>query len=178
MSDLRKFMTEHRDEFDSSEPDPGHFRRFEDLVESGVRLSQPAVNRTMMLKAAALILLMITVAVFIFDLGRREIRERFSAGSRASELPIEIRQAIEYYDNQTTKQLGTMHKLAANQREPGMVSESARNQIHNLDAATEELKKLFAGNPGNERILDAIIQNQQMKESVLTNIISQISQKK
>ena len=171
-------MTEHHDEFDSSEPDPGHFGRFEELLESRVHQSQPAVSRSMMLKAAALILLMITVAVFIFDLGSREIRERFSAGSRANDLPTEIRQAIEYYDNQTIKQLGTMHKLAANQLEPGVVSESARNQIRNLDAATEELKKLLADNPGNERILDAIIQNQQMKESVLTNIISQISQKK
>ncbi|MEI6683078.1 MAG: hypothetical protein WCO44_10650 [Bacteroidota bacterium] len=171
-------MTEHRDEFDSSEPDPGHFRRFEERLGGQEPLKLPVINRTMMLKIAALILLMITVAVFVFDLGTREIRERFSAGSQANELPAEIRQAIEYYDIQTTKQLGTMNKLAANHMEPGVAGESAMNEIRNLDAATEELKTLLADNPGNEHILDAIIQNQQMKESVLTNIISQISQKK
>ena len=178
MSDLEKYIGDHRDEFDTREPGPGHFRRFEDRLAGQPLQVQPVADRTVMLKVAAVILLLITVSVFIFDFAGREIRERFATAKPGTELPLEIREAVQYYDNQATTQLGTLHKLAAARNEPGTAGESAMKEMQSLDAATAELKTLLAANPGDERILDAIIQNQQMKESVLNNLISQVSQKK
>lgn len=177
MTDLEKFMVDHRDEFDAYEPAQGHFERFGQRLASKP-VVEPALRQPVMLKIAAIILLMITVSVFVFDLAGRAISDRFASGRQGGELPLEIRQAVQYYDNQTDTQLAALHKLAALQHEPGGISEAAVKEIRDLDAATAELKKLLAGNPGNERILDAIIQNQQMKESVLNTIISRVSQQK
>jgi hypothetical protein len=178
MNDLEKYMRDHRDEMDDQEPGPGHFERFESRLALQPAGVHPGVNRFAMLRIAALILLLITVSVFIFDFAGREVRERFATKKAGAELPLEIREAVQYYDNQTTNRLGTLHKLAATQNEPGAPGESARKEMQNLDAATAELQQLLAANPGNERILDAIIRNQQMKETVLNNIISQVSQTK
>lgn len=178
MPDLKRYIADHREEFDGQEPDPGHFSRFGKLLDNQPAVHQPPANRPMLLKVAALILLMITVSVFLFDMASREIRERFAGEKSVAELPLEIREAMQYYDNQATNNLGTIQKLAANSREAGLVNESARVEIQALDAATAELKKQLADSPGNERILEAIIQNQQMKESVLQTIIKQVSQKK
>jgi len=178
MPDLEKYIKDHKDEFDTLEPGNGHFHRFEDRLASQPVAVQPGIKRPMILKVAALILLMITVSVFVFDLATREIRERFATEKPGTELPLEIREAVQYYNNQTNTQIGTLRKLAAARREAGVASESAAAEIKNLDAATAELKKLLADNPGNEHILDAIIQNQQMKGSVLQTIITQLSQTK
>ena len=178
MKDLEKFIVDHRDEIDSTEPYPGHFQRFERRLASHPVASGSAFRPSLMLKIAAIILLMITVSVLVFDMASREISHRFASREQRAELPIEIRQAVQYYSNQTDTQLSTLNKLAAAQHEPGGISETAVREIRDLDAATAELKKLLDGNPGNERILDAIIQNQQMKESVLNTIISRVSQQK
>ena len=47
-----------------------------------------------------------------------------------------------------------------------------------LNEHTELMAAQLAASPGNERIIEAIIQNQQMKESVVNNIIAQVSQTK
>ena len=176
MQNLEKYIKNHLDEFDSGEPEPGHFKRFEDRFAEQPVLKSSGRDRSLLLKIAALIIILITVSVFVFDFATREIRERFAVEKRGSELPVEIREAVQYYDNQTNTQIATLHKLAANREDAGTLNASAVKEIQSLDATTDELKKSLAENPGNEHILDAIIRNQQMKQTMLTNIISKLSQ--
>ena len=176
MPNLEKFIKDHLEEFDSFEPEPGHFKRFEDRLKAQPGLKPSVHNRWMMLRIAALIIILITVSVFVFDLATREIRERFAAEKQGAELPLEIREAVRYYENQTDMQVATLHKLAAHHEDAGALNASALKEIQSLDATTNELKKSLSENPGNEQILDAIIRNQQMKESMLNTIITQLSQ--
>jgi hypothetical protein len=171
-------MSEHRDEFDSFEPDPGHFGRFEQRLAAQPQTMRPLVNRSVMLRIAALVLVLISISVFLFEYAGKFIGERFAAGRAGTELPLEVREAVQYYENQAATRLGTLNALAANQKGTGNISESALSEIRTLDASTADLKKMLAASPGNEHILDAILRNQQMKESVLNNIISQVSQTK
>ena len=176
MQKLDKYIKDHLDEFDSCDPEPHHFKRFEDRLAEQPVLKPSGRDRSLLLKIAALIIILITVSVFVFDFATREIRERFAAEKQGSELPVEIREAVQYYDNQTNTQIATLHKLAANREDAGTLSASAVKEIQSLDATTDELKKSLAENPGNEHILDAIIRNQQMKQAMLTNIITKLSQ--
>ena len=178
MSDLEKYIIDNKEDFDSTEPPPGHFGRFESRLNGHAVKAEPEIGRAMLFKVAAVILVLITGSVLVFDLVTKEIRERFASEKPGSEIPAEISEAVQYYDNITNTQLGTLHTIAATQQESGVALASAASEIKEIDAATEELKKLLADNPGNERILDAIIQNQQMKQSVLNTIISKIEQKK
>ncbi len=174
MSDIEKFTREHHDEFDTFEPEAGHFERFESRLQQ-----QPVIrighHRSAMLKVAALILILISVSVFAFDFATREIRNRFASGKTGSELPVEICEAVQYYDNQTNAQLLALSKLTSGNTEALKISESAIKEIRNLDDATADLKNNLSASPGNEHILDAIIRNQQLKEIMLNNIINQLS---
>lgn len=176
MSNLEKYIKDHSEEFDTYEPEPGHFGRFEDRLIKQPVLKPSGHNRSLLLKIAALIIILITVSVFVFDFATREIRERFASEKYGTELPIEIMEAVQYYDNQASTQIATLHRLVANREDAGTLSATAIIEIQSLDAATDDLKKSLAENPGNEHILDAIIRNQQMKETMLTNIITQLSQ--
>jgi hypothetical protein len=144
--------------------------------------SQPAMavdhTRSRLLKVAAFIVILISVSVFLVEFVTRELSERFALSNQGSELPLEITEAIQYYDNQANVQLGALNKLAASNSEAISLNETALSEISKLDFATAELKNTLSVNPGNEHILDAIIQNQQMKESILNNIIKQLSQSK
>jgi hypothetical protein len=178
MSDLEKYIKDHQEEFDSTEPEPGHLRRFEDRLAEQPGMKLPRFNRPLLLKIAALIIILISVSVFIFEFATREIRDRFAHESQAAELPSEILEAVQYYDNQTITQLATIHKLAFNNSDAEALSSATLKDIRSLDASTDELKKSLAQNPGNEHILDAIVRNQQMKENMLNTIITQISNSK
>jgi hypothetical protein len=176
MSNLEKFINEHHNEFDTYEPDPGHFERFESRFNEQPAILRSGYNKSVMLKIAALILILISVSVFVFEFATREIRDRVASERSATELPLEISEAVQYYDNQTSAQLGILQKLAADNTEARFLSESALKEISDLDIATSDLKKTLSSDPGNEHILDAIMLNQQMKELILNNIINQISQ--
>jgi hypothetical protein len=178
MPNLQKMIREHREEFDDMEPAAGHFDRFAARLEEQPLTRSRAGNSTRMLKIAAVIIVLITVSVAVFDLATNEIRQRFANAKQGAELPLEIREAVQYYDNQTTVQLAAINKLAATHENSGTLGASALKDVQALDNATEELKKTLAGDPGNEHILDAIIRNQQMKESMLKTIITQLSQVK
>jgi hypothetical protein len=178
MPNLEKYIRDHHDEFDSIEPEQGHFRRFEDRLNARHETRMPDRNRSRLLKIAALIILLVSVSVFVFDFATREIRERLAAGQKGTEMPVEIREALQYYDNQTKTQIAAIQKLTTNHEDATTLNASALKDIQSLDASTDELKRSLSGNPGNEHILDAIVRNQQMKETMLNTIITQLTQLK
>jgi hypothetical protein len=178
MSEIQKFIRENREKFDDSEPLSGHFERFAARLNEQPAMQPRTSHRSPVLKVAAIIVVLISVSVFIIDFATREIRERFAIDDNSNELPAEIREAMQYYENQSNTKIATMHQLAANRQDADALNASAFNEIRSLDATTSELKKSLAENPGNERILDAIIQNQQMKETMLNTIISKLSDSK
>jgi hypothetical protein len=177
MPELEKYIREHLGEFNSFEPEQDHFGRFQNRMSS-----QPVLavshTRSRLLKVAALIVILISVSVIVVEFVTREIGERFVLLNQGSELPLEITEAIQYYDNQAMVQMGTLNTLASCNSEAISLNETALSEISKLNLSTAELKNTLLVNPGNEHILDAIIQNQQMKESILNNIIKQLSQSK
>jgi hypothetical protein len=177
MANLEKYMKDHRDEFDSGEPEPGHFRRFEERLAASHIEPGPASGRGHLLKVAALILLLISVSAVVFDFATKELREKF-AGRGEAELPFEISEAVNYYDNQASVKMAVLEKLAVDREDGALLTEAAAKEIRDLDAATNDLKRSIAMNPGNEQIFDAIIRNQQMKETYLNTLINQLSHTK
>jgi hypothetical protein len=175
MSKLERFVNEHRAEFDSDEPESGHSERFAALLDSQVVVSGPPRRVFGTLKIAAVILVLISFSVLIFETATRSIREWFSAQAVRTELPVEIRDAVKYYDDRANAQIAAIHQLSLNRDDAAVISASALKEIRLLDAGTEELKKSLTVNPGNENLLDAIVRNQQMKDNMLENIITQLS---
>jgi hypothetical protein len=176
MSNLEKFVRDHLAEFNSDEPGTGHFRRFEDRLESLPGHSRNLPGRYSALRVAAMILILVTVSVVVFDTVTSGLRDWFSAGKGPSELPAEIRDAMKYYDDRATIQIAAIRELAMNREDAAAINASALREIGHLDAGSEELKRTLAANPGNEMLLPAIVRNRQMKENMLKTIIRQLSQ--
>ena len=175
MARIEQFIREHRSDFDMQEPDEGHFGRFAALLDQQESKPVHMINRGKILRIAAVILLLISLSAVVFDFATRSIRERFAGSESSFEVSDEINEAILYYDRQTQAKLAALGNLAAGSQEAGLMQSSVLKEIKNLDDATEDLKSCLRQNHGNERIQAAIIQNQQMKESILNNVLTRIN---
>jgi len=176
MAKLEKYIRDHQGEFDSAEPAPGHFERFETRLQQQRDHISPGMGRFAMLQAAALILILIALGVFVFELATKGIMDRLNNRSSGTELPQDVKDAVQYYDFQVARQLDQIHTLASDANEAQLLSMNAEKEMKNLENSAHELKKCLSENPNNERVLAALIQNQQMKEGIMNNIIQQLNQ--
>lgn len=176
MKNLEQYIRDHRDEFDAEEPEEGHFEAFRSRLAFEPQAVKTPARNFAMLRVAAVVLLMITVSVAVFEFGARYIGNTLRAGNDEKELPAEIREAMQYYDNRASAGIAEIRQLAAAHSGIGTDGKEALREISGLDASTEELKRALADDPGNEKISDAILRNQQMKDAILTHIITRLSQ--
>jgi len=178
MTELENFINAHRSDFDNQEPDSGHFKRFEQRLEETPAIKNHLFNGISALKVAAIIVFFISVSVIVFDLSTRAIKTRLFREQAVIELPSEVREAMQYYNQQADIQLGKINQLAGDRIEARELCQSALKEIKILNDNSAELEKNLSENPNNCRIQAAIIQNQKMKEGVLNTIISQLSLQK
>ena len=175
MNNLDKLIQENRDQFDGIEPLDGHFERFRESL--GI-LGQPAVTGRSgfsMLKVAAVILVIITGSILVFDLATHSLRERFSSSKEGVEMTAEMTEAVQYYDARALAQLNVVRKLANDPVQADLINENAIKEMQSLDESTRELRKSLTENPNCERLQAAIIQNQQMKEGIMNTIVNHLN---
>jgi len=178
MSHLKKFIEANRAAFDEDEPGPNHFEKFNDrlrMLEDKSIVSKPSFQ---LLKVAAVIVVLISISVLLFEVATSQLKSRLTAEGPGYELPQDISDAIQYYDNESASKIATLRQLALNEGESEALCGSVMSEIKLLDATTTELRKSLEQTPGNQHIYDAIIQNQQMKESMLNNVIDQLKKSK
>lgn len=169
MDNLEKFVLENRDAFDIAPPE-GHFERFMEKLETGSHVRHFYLERNFMLKIAAAILVLLTTFALVFDFTAQKLQ----ASHKSASLPPEIQEAMNYYQRTTNDQLGEIHRLACCGQDLKSLNDLAEKELKSLDTKSEELKKNLAENPGNERVQAALIQNEQMKKSVMDNMIEKI----
>ena len=178
MDKLDKFISENARLFDDSEPDHGHFQRFSEKLDQEYDVERNRFSRNLMLRIAAGILILITASVLVFDLGVNRLSKSIGMNNAASGLNDEMQNAMVYYDGLTTNRMGEFNKLACCGEEQIQLNSIVSSELNDLDANIAELKKALSANPDNERVQAALIQNQQMKNQVLDNMISQMKKTK
>jgi hypothetical protein len=178
MDKLDKFINENASLFDDSEPDDGHFKRFSDKLDQESGVDSNLFKRNLMLKIAAVIIVLITATVLVFDLGMKRFSKSIEMSNAGTGLNTEMQNAMLYYDGLTTNRLGEFNKLACCGEEQIHLNSMVSSELNSLDANISELKKALEQNPDNERVQAALIQNQQMKNQVLDNMISQMKKTK
>ena len=174
MDKLDKFISENAGLFDDSEPDHGHFERFSEKLDQESRINSFRINRSLMLKIAAVILILITGTVLVFDMGLKRLSKSIETYNAGRHLNKEMQNAMSYYDGLTKGRLGEFKKLACCGEEQVHLNSMVSSELNSLDANIAELKQALIVNPGDERVQAALIQNQQMKGQVLDNMISQM----
>jgi hypothetical protein len=178
MDKLDKFIIENAGSFNDSEPDPGHFKRFRAKLDQGSGKGTFRIHSNLMLKIAAVILILITATFLIFYFVTKPLNNAIEMNSAGTGMTDEIRDAMVYYDGQTKNRLIEFNKLACCGEEKVHLNSMVSGELNTLDANIAELKQTLQANPDNERIQAALIQNQQMKEQVLDNMINQMKKQK
>jgi hypothetical protein len=178
MKEIEKIIETHRAEFDDSEPSPGHLSRFEMRLNEDKEGRVIRMRHPMLLKIAALVLLLITLSVVVLNQKTRSFHSLLGLDYAYAELPSEVTEAMQYYDGQAIRQLDEINKLTGPGRQGTELNQAIVREMQSLDDNTAALKKAFSENPHNERILDAIIQNQKMKGTITNTILSQLDQSK
>jgi hypothetical protein len=178
MDKLDKFIRENAGLFDDSEPDHGHFGRFSEKLDQDSRITAFRINRSLMLKIAAGILVLITATVLIFDIGMKRLSKSVEMVNTGTGLTNEMQDAMFYYDGETSSRLGEFNKLACCGEEKVNLNSMVSSELNSLDGNIAELKHALKQNPDNERLQAALIRNQQMKNEVLDNMINQMKKTK
>lgn len=178
MKDLEKYVKDNLDQFNEAEPGPDHFEKFRNKFElqgdKGFNLQRSG----MMLKIAAAILIFLTIAVFIFDHSINGLRNILIPQTATVVFPADVRDAMQYYSQEASQGIIEINQLAGSGEEAQRLKDMTLNDLRSLDANTSELTRAYRENPDDERITAAIIRNQQMKETIVKNIIQEMNQSK
>jgi hypothetical protein len=177
MGNLETFINKNRNAFDSEEPSVGHLERFLQQLEAQPSGMAPVRKKRLFFKMAAAILVLLTLGAIGYEFSSHEPGRQLLFSMTQQELPTEISDALQYYDQETATRLATLHSLTQSNHQAKMVSQGILNEIASLDASSTELKEQWFLEPGNDRIEAALIRNQQMKQDILNELIRQISGK-
>lgn len=178
MKGIEDKIKQNRDAFNSDEPAPGHFRKFEEKLEALHEQDKESwfEKYGMIVRIAATALIFLALGTFfysnLFDKFRNSISERIVA----AELPAELQEVMVYYNVITNKKVDQIDDLASSQDEASRIKEMAVKELQALDEHRKELEKEYALNPNNERIMNALLLNQQKRSEILDKIINTLNQ--
>jgi len=178
MKDLEKYVQDNLDQFNDAEPGPDHFEKFRNKLELQGNRDYNIQRSGMFIKIAAAILIFLTVAVFIFDHSIHGLRNILVHQTAAVVFPADVSDVMQYYSQEASQGMNEINQLAGSDEEAQQLKDMALKDLRTLDANTSELSRAYRENPDDERITAAIIRNQQMKETIIKNIVQEMSKKK
>lgn len=169
MSILEEKIKKNKDLFDKAEPSDGHFDKFAARLKEfhGEEEAPRAIHRSRLWKVAAVIAVLMGIsAVLIFTAPERSMNS-----VAASELPLEIREAKLYYEEQANKKLEQINQCASTSQEAAAIRDMAIEEMKALEENSTALESELQVNTESERVKNALIVNYQTKSKILDNIL-------
>lgn len=177
MKKIEDIIQNNKDFFNENEPSPVHFDNFQQKL-SGIHEEKKEgwfSRNSMALKIAASILLFVTFGTLYYTNSFDFISKTVSSQIANADLPSEILEVMHYYNVITDQQLDRIDQLAVNTNEATRVKEMAKRELENLEEHKVVLEKEYAVNPNNEKVTNALIQNQQKRAELMDIIINTLS---
>lgn len=166
MSDLEKYIMDHREAMDTEEPATGHVHRFsKKLKESGGRKLR--INFRHALQIAASIALIIASGIVIVRSGK--------GGSKVAENPVtdEFHETTVFYARQVDQRYEDISGYTIGTQEERKI---LMEELSEMDTYYRDLLDELDANPGDERVMNALIRHYQLKLEVLDRIVAQLEQ--
>ena len=164
--------------FNAEEPAEGHLQRFNEKLDQYHAATQESwfERHNLFLKIAAATLIFLTVGTLILTDSFSWIRSLVSEQIVAAELPEEVKEVMQYYNVISDQKVEEIEELAVSEDEAQRVKALAMKELKSLEDARVELEKEYTKQPGNERIMNALLKNQQRKAEILDKIINVMNQ--
>jgi len=128
------------------------------------------------MKLAAGFLIFLSIGILYYSKTFADVRDVISEQIVAAELPLELKEVMQYYNVITDKKVKLIDELASSEDEASRVKEMALLELKDLAVHRAELESEYAKQPNNERIMNALFLNQKKKTQVLDRIINTLSQ--
>lgn len=178
MSGIENTIKKNREAFNEVDPSPIHMDNFRarlDEYHTTKKISWFS-QHSEVLRIAAAVVIFIGVGTFYFTGGFSFIRNSISEQIVAAELPLELQEVMQYYNVISTKKVDQITDLAVSEDEAKRVKEMALYELKALEEDRVELEKEYAKNPNSERIMNALLLNQQKKSGILDKILNTLNQ--
>ena len=143
---FEKFIIENREQFDNQEPPEGLWNKMEQEMA-------PKRNTLGIFWKIAAVLFLISTLVLLVD------KTNDHAGAQLSQ---EFVQAEDYYVTMINQRKNSIKEQLTPEEEQIFLEE-----INELDEMYTQLKKTFQSNASNERVVDAMISNLQLRLDIL-----------
>ncbi len=166
MSDLEKYIIKMKDKLDGEEPSGGHLKRFSQRLNQQDR-PKVRINFRHALQIAASIAIIVASGVVIVKSGKSGHK------MAAAPVPEEFVEARNYYATQVDLRYDDIAGLPFNSNKE---KEVLLQELKEMDDYYKELLEEFNANPGDERVMNAMIQHYQIKIRVMDQIIDQLKQ--
>jgi hypothetical protein len=169
MKTIDDIIRDNRDFFEDKEPSEGHFDRFNRKL--AMRFPQVKTTRSIvpyLLKAAVVTLLVTLSSLWTWEHFIRPDRSRMALG----DVSPHYREVENYYIHQVTlleSEIGTV-EINSNPEQKGMLL----SEMRSMDSVYVQLQKELKANPGDERIINAMIEHYQTKLEVMSFIVDQL----
>ncbi len=168
MDAFEKIIRENSGFFDHREPDPGHFDRFrQKLGMEETKRKKISLSRIM--QAAAVLLLLVISSLWVYEhfLQAREPRA-ISLGS----LSPEYREVEMYYTSMIQEKYREFEALSSD----SLAMQILHQEMQSMDSTNLSLQRELAANPGDERVVNAIIELYETKVKVMNYILGQLKE--
>jgi hypothetical protein len=169
MKTIEDFIQENKEMFMNTEPPEGHFERFGERLKQQQRRN----NIRLMIRIssiAAIGLLLITSSIFIYD--RYFDREPLllNLGDVNPQM-----QKVEYYYTSQIEELSVgLDSLSADTQEN--IKKIMADELAEMDSIHRELQKKLGTNPGDDRVVNAMITYYQTKLGMMKSFLNTLTQ--
>ena len=165
MQRIEDIIKKNKESFNDSEPSPDHFDNFKKKLENDQIINGESwfERYNIILKIAAGILIFAAVSTILYTDTFSYLKNTFTNEIVAAELPAEIVEVMAYYNVIADKKISQIDDLAVSEDEATRVKDMALKELKMLEEDRNELESEYALNPSSERIMNALLLNQQKR---------------
>lgn len=178
MQRIEDIISKNKESFNNNEPSPDHFNNFQKKLENDqTNKGESWFERyNIVLKIAAAILIFAAISTILYTDSFSYLKNTFTNEIVAAELPAEILEVMQYYNVIENKKISQIDALAVSDDEATRVKNMAMKELQMLEDDRTELESEYTLNPNSERIMNALLLNQQKRAEILDRIISTLNQ--
>jgi len=169
MKELEDFIKENKEMFMNIEPSDGHFERFEAKLKHQKHQSKIRLI-TRISSIAAIGLIVIASSIFVYD----RFFDRESQILNLGDLNPQMEKVEFFYTSQIDQVGFGLDSLSKDSQEDIKLMISSEMAV--MDSVYQELQKKLGLNPGDERIVNAMITYYQTKLEMMKSFVNTLTQ--
>ncbi len=169
MNSIEDFIRENKEMFMNNEPPEGHFDRFEERLKKMQRTNKIRLI-TRISSIAAIGLLLITSSIFIYD----RYFDREPLMLTLGDISPEMQKVEYYYTSQVDRLSVGLDSLSEGSQDN--LKKMMADELAEMDSIHKELQKKLGSNPGDDRVVNAMITYYQTKLGMMKSFLETLTQ--